>query len=73
MSHRLMLKASFYGIPTLGSPFPGRYRIADVLRPDGTYVNCTLFKDGIGGMGNMQPGNTVLEGLEKEAREGAKG
>ena len=48
--------------------------IADVILPDGTNVNHTLVKDGwCWWYRKYAPGDTVLEGLEKEAREGRKG
>jgi endonuclease YncB( thermonuclease family) len=48
--------------------------IADVLLPDGTTVNHTLVKDGLCWCyRKYAPDDTVLEGLEKEAREGKKG
>jgi micrococcal nuclease len=48
--------------------------IADVLLADGTNVNHTLVKDGwCWWYRKYAPGDTVLEGLEKEAREGRKG
>jgi endonuclease YncB( thermonuclease family) len=48
--------------------------IADVLLPDGANVNHILVKDGwCWWYRKYAPGDTVLEGLEKEAREGRKG
>ncbi len=48
--------------------------IADVLLLDGTNVNHTLVKDGwCWWYRKYAPGNTVLEGLENEAREARKG
>ena len=48
--------------------------IADVLLPDGTKVNHTLVKDGwCWWYRKYAPGDTVLEGLETEAREAKKG
>jgi len=48
--------------------------IADVLLPDGTNVNHALVKDGwCWWYRKYAPGDTVLEGLEKEAREAKKG
>src|SRR5262249_42439087 len=48
--------------------------IADVLLPDGTNVNHELVKDGwCWWYRKYAPGDTVLEGLEKEAREAKKG
>ena len=48
--------------------------IANVILPDGTNVNHTLVKDGwCWWFRKYAPGNTVLEGLEKEAREARKG
>jgi micrococcal nuclease len=45
-----------------------------VILPDGTNVNHTLVKDGWCWWYWMYaPGDTVLEGLEKEAREAKKG
>jgi endonuclease YncB( thermonuclease family) len=46
---------------------------ADVLLPDGTNVNHTLVKEGWWWYRKYAPGNTVLEGLEAEAREARKG
>jgi endonuclease YncB( thermonuclease family) len=43
-------------------------------RPDGTNVNHTLVKDGwCWWYRKYAPGDTVLKGLEKEAREARKG
>lgn len=48
--------------------------IADVLLPDGTNVNHQLVKDGwCWWYRKYAPGNTVLQKLEKEAREAKKG
>jgi micrococcal nuclease len=48
--------------------------IADVLLPDGTTVNHTLVKNGwCWCYRKYAPDDTVLEGLEKEAREEKKG
>ena len=48
--------------------------LADVLLPDGTNVNHTLGKDGwCWWYRKYAPGDTVLEGLEKEAREAKRG
>ena len=48
--------------------------LADVLLPDGTNVNHTLVKDGwCWWYRKYAPGDTVLEGLENEAREARKG
>jgi len=48
--------------------------LADVLLLDGTNVNQTLVKDGwCWWYRKYAPGDTVLEGLENEAREGRKG
>jgi endonuclease YncB( thermonuclease family) len=45
-----------------------------VLLPDGTNVNHELVKDGwCWWYRKYAPGDTVLEGLEKEAREAKKG
>jgi endonuclease YncB( thermonuclease family) len=45
--------------------------VADVLLPDGTNVNYTLVKDGwCWWYRKYPPGDTVLEGLENDAREG---
>ena len=47
--------------------------IADVLLPDGTNVNHALVKDGwCWWYRKYAPGDTVLEGLENEAREARK-
>ncbi len=48
--------------------------IADVLLPEGTHVNYALVKDGAcWWYRKYAPGDVVLEGLEKDAREGKKG
>ena len=48
--------------------------LADVHLPDGTNVNHELVKDGwCWWYRKYAPGDTVLEGLEKDAREGRKG
>ena len=48
--------------------------LGDVLLPDGTNVNHTLVKDGwCWWYRKYAPGDTVLEGLETEAREARKG
>jgi endonuclease YncB( thermonuclease family) len=48
--------------------------IADVLLPDGTNANHTLVKDGwCWWYRKYAPEDTVLEGLEQEAREAKKG
>ncbi|MBI3806903.1 MAG: thermonuclease family protein [Nitrospirae bacterium] len=48
--------------------------IGDVLLPDGTNGNHALVKDGwCWWYRKYAPGDTVLEGLEKEAREAMKG
>ena len=48
--------------------------LADVFLPDGTNINQELVKDGwCWWYRKYAPGNTVLEGLEKEAREARKG
>jgi Staphylococcal nuclease homologue len=48
--------------------------LADVRLLDGTNVNHTLVKDGrCGWYRKYAPGDTVLEGLEKDAREAKKG
>jgi len=58
---------------TFGNDKYGR-TIADVLLPDGTNVNHTPVKEGwCWWYRKYAPGNTVLEGLEKEAREARKG
>lgn len=45
-----------------------------MLLPDGTNVNHTLVKEGwCWWYRKYAPGDTVLEGLEKEAREAKKG
>jgi endonuclease YncB( thermonuclease family) len=47
---------------------------ADVLLPDGTHVNHTLVEDGwCWWYRKYAPDDTVLEGLEHEAREEKKG
>jgi hypothetical protein len=51
-----------------------RRTLADVLLPDGNNVNYTLVREGwCWWYRRYAPGNTVLEGLEKEAREAKKG
>ena len=48
--------------------------LADVVLPDGTNVNHTLVKDGwCWWYRKYAPGDTVLEKLEKEARNAKKG
>jgi micrococcal nuclease len=47
--------------------------LADVLLPDGTNVNHALAKEGWWWYRKYAPGDTVLQGLEKEAREAKKG
>jgi len=48
--------------------------LADVFLPDGTNVNHTLVKEGwCWWFRKYAPGDTVLEGLEKGAREAKKG
>ena len=48
--------------------------LADVLLPDGTNVNHTLVKEGwCWWYRKYAPGDTVLEGLEMEAREAQRG
>jgi endonuclease YncB( thermonuclease family) len=48
--------------------------LGDVLLPDGTHVNHTLVKQGwCWWYRSYAPGNTVLEGLEKDAREAKRG
>jgi endonuclease YncB( thermonuclease family) len=48
--------------------------LADVLLPDGTNLNQELVKQGFcWWYRKYAPGDTVLEGLETEAREGRKG
>jgi micrococcal nuclease len=60
-------------LQTFGKDKYGR-TIAGVLLPDGTNVNHTLVKDGwCWWYRKYAPGDTVLEGLEKEAREAKKG
>lgn len=46
--------------------------LADVLLPDGTNLNQELVKQGLW-YRTYAPGDTVLEGLEREAREAKKG
>ncbi|TMQ31304.1 MAG: thermonuclease family protein [Nitrospirae bacterium] len=58
---------------THGKDKSGR-SLADVFLLDGTHVNHTLVKDGwYWWYRKYASGDTVLEGLEKEAREGKKG
>ena len=48
--------------------------LGDVILPDGTNVNHVLVKEGwCWWYRKYAPGNTVLEGLEKDAREAKKG
>jgi endonuclease YncB( thermonuclease family) len=48
--------------------------IGDVILPDGTNVNHTQVKDGwCWWYRKYAPGDTVLEGLERNAREARKG
>lgn len=48
--------------------------LADVILPDGTNVNQALVNDGwCWWYRKYAPGNTVLEGLEREARERKRG
>ena len=57
-----------YGLDKYG------HTIADVLLPDGTNVNHILVKDGWRWWYRKYvPGDTVLKGLEKEAREAHRG
>jgi endonuclease YncB( thermonuclease family) len=51
-----------------------RRTLADVFLLDSTHVNHTLVKDGwCWWYRKFAPGDTILEGLEKEAREAKKG
>ena len=51
-----------------------RRTLGDVILPDGTNLNQELVKDGwCWWYRKYAPGDTVLEGLEKEAREAKKG
>jgi micrococcal nuclease len=60
-------------LQTFGKDKFGR-TIANVLLPDGTNVNHTLVKNGwCWWYRKYAPGDSVLEGLEKEAREARKG
>ena len=60
-------------LQTFGKDKYGR-TLADVLLSDGTNVNHTLVKDGwCWWYRKYAPGDTVLEGLEKDARAGWKG
>jgi len=60
-------------VQTYGKDKYGR-TIADVLLPNGTNVNHQLVKDGwCWWYRKYAPGDTVLEGLEKDAREAKKG
>ena len=59
-------------VPELELPFS--FDSCKGARPDGTHVNHTLVKDGwCWWYRKYAPGDTVLEGLEKEAREAKKG
>ena len=58
---------------TIGNDKYGR-TIGDVLLPDGTNVNQAMVKDGwCWWYRKYAPGYTVLEGLERDAREARKG
>jgi len=60
-------------LQTYGKDKYGR-TLADVLLLDGSNVNHTLVEDGwCWWYRKYAPGDTVLKGLEKEAREGKKG
>jgi len=60
-------------LQTDGKDMYGR-TIADVLLLDGTKVNQTLVEDGwCWWYQTYAPGDTVLEGLERDARERRKG
>jgi len=60
-------------LQTYGKDKYGR-TLADVLLLDSTNVNHTLVEDGWGWWyRKYAPGDTVLEGLEKDAREAKKG
>ncbi len=60
--------------PPDARPRQGWTTLADVLLPDGTYVNHALVKDGwCWWYLKYAPGDTMLEGLEKEAREASRG
>jgi micrococcal nuclease len=60
-------------LQTYGNDKYGR-TVADVLLPDGTNVNHTLVKDGwCWWYRKYAPGDSVLEGFEKEARDAKKG
>jgi micrococcal nuclease len=60
-------------LQTHGQNKDGR-TLGDEFLPDGTHVNHMLVKDGwCWWYRKYAPGNTVLEGLEKEAREARKG
>jgi endonuclease YncB( thermonuclease family) len=60
-------------LQTYGKDKYGR-TIADVILPNGKNVNHSLVKDGwCWWYRKYAPGDTVLEGLEKEAREARKG
>ena len=60
-------------LQTFGKDKYGR-TLADVFLRDGTNVNHTLVKDGWWWWyRKYAPGDTVLEGLEKDAREAKKG
>jgi micrococcal nuclease len=60
-------------LQTHGTDKYGR-TLADVILPDGTNVNHALVKDGwCWWYRKYAPGDTVLEGLENDAREAKKG
>ena len=60
-------------LQTYGKDKYGR-TLADMLLPDGINVNHELIKDGwCWWYRKYAPGDTVLEGLEKEARKAKKG
>jgi len=72
-SHQFRSVGKQITLQRLGKDKYGR-TIADVLLPDGTNVNHELVKDGwCWWYRKYAPGDTVLENLEAEAREGRKG
>ena len=74
---KLATSALVFGRPVTVKPYAtDRYKriVAEVFLPDGTNLNHQLVKDGwCWWYRKYAPGDTVLEGLENEARESKKG